>query len=82
MNTLEKKLNELGYKLYDTFMLIKTFIKVHNDKWNLIIETGCDITNIIESYIDLDARAIYTQQDLNELQDAYNQLVKDVSLLK
>jgi hypothetical protein len=81
MNTLEKKLNALGYQLYDSFMLTKSFIKVHNDKWNLIIETGYDITNVIMSYVDLDGLAIYTQQDLDDLQDAYNQLVKDVNSL-
>ena len=82
MKNLEQQLEALGYQLYESFMLTKSFIKVYNDKWNLIIETGYDITDVIMNYVDLDGMAIYNQQDLDDLQDAYNQLLKDVNSLK
>ena len=82
MTKLEEKLIELGYKTYENFMLIHSFIKIYYDKWNLIIETGCDETNVIECYVDLDGCAIYTQQDIDNLQQAFNQLQKDLELLK
>ena len=37
MSKLEQKLIELGYKPYEQFMLIHSFIKVYNDK------SGCPI---------------------------------------
>ena len=82
MNKLEQKLIELGYKPYEHFMLIHSFIKIYNDKWNLIIETGWDETYVIECYVDLDGTAIYTQQDIDNLQQAYNTMQKDLQELK
>ena len=82
MTKLEEKLNELGYKPYDDFMLIRTFIKIYNDKWNLIMETGLYETKVIECYVDLDAMTIHTQQDIDDLQQAFNVLQKDLEKLR
>ena len=82
MTKLEEKLIELGYRPYEQFMLIHSFIKVYNDKWNLIIETGLYETNVIECYVDLDGMAIYTQQDLEDLQQTFNVMQKDLEELK
>ena len=82
MTKLEEKLIELGYKPYEYFMLIHSFIKIYNDKWNVIIETGMDKTHVIECYVDLDGTAIYTQQDIDNLQQAFDEMQKDLEILK
>ena len=82
MTRLEKKLIELGYKRDKYFMLIHSFIKNYNDKWNLTIETSCDETRVIEGYIDLNGIAIYIQQDINDLQETYNILQRDLKVLE
>lgn len=82
MSKLEEKLIKLGYKQYKYFMLIHSFVKTYNDKWNLTIETSGDETRVVEGYIDLDEIAIYTQQDIDNLQKAYNILQQDLKMLE
>lgn len=83
MIKLEEKLNELGYKFYENFMLTRSFIKIYNDKWKLIIETtGLYEAEVTEYYIDLDGMVIYTQQDLDDLIQAFNVLKKDLEKLR
>ena len=82
MIKLEEKLIKLGYKQYEYFMLIHSFVKTYNDKWNLTIETNGDETRVVEGYIDLDEIAIYTQRDIDDLQKAYNILQQDLKVLE
>ena len=82
MTKLEEKLIKLGYKHDRYFTLIHSFVKIYNDKWNLTIETSGDETRVVEGYVDLDGIAIYTQQDIDNLQKAYNILQQDLKMLE
>ena len=82
MTKLEEKVVELGYKPSWIGWETNYFVKFYDDKWNLIIGTGMYGTNVIECYVDLDGMAIYTQQDLEDLQQAFNVMQKDLKGLK
>ena len=82
MTKLEEKLIGLGYKLSYYNFNNSVFIKIYEDKWNLSIETNGYSSCFFISYIDLDSMAIYTQQDIDNLQQAFNQLQKDLKELK
>ena len=82
MTKIEEKLIELGYRRSHYDYNNVTFIKIYKNKYNLFVETNGYITCVIMNYVDLDGMAIYNQQDIDNLQQAFNQLQKDLEILK
>ena len=82
MTSLEEKLAELGYEPPVMYMFCKYFTKVIDDNWILRIETDCEATKVMMSYVDLCGENIYSQEQLDELQQVFNQLQKDLEELE
>lgn len=79
MTKLEEKLLELGYM---KSFLFQTFEKHLKDKCCVIyITLNCETNEIIYSYIH-NITYIITQQDIDNIQQAFNQLQKDLEVLK
>lgn len=79
MTKLEEKLVELGYEKSFPF---RTFAKYLKDKCCVIyITLNCETHEIINSYIH-NITYVITQQDIDNLQQAFNQLQKDLEVFK
>lgn len=81
MTKLEEKLAELGYEPPVIDMFHKYFTKFIDDNWILAIETDRDVTKAIEGWIEL-REDIYAQKQIDELQQVFNQLQKDLEVLR
>ena len=78
MTKLEEKLIELGYKRTGCFNFIKRVLENI-----LIIKINvCARAEIREAYVDFYARGVYCQWQLDNLQQAFNQLQKDLKELE
>ena len=79
MTKLEEKLIELGYKLkFDTYYAL--YVK-HFKGCTIVLNILKEQNNRIACYIDKMV-PIYNQQDIDNLQLAYNELQKDLEALK
>lgn len=79
MSKLKQKLLDLGYTPYTVNELY--FAKEFN-KYYLDIDINKNLIDIEESCIDVSSAYIYNQQDIDNLQQAYNQLQKDLKELR
>ena len=77
MTKLEEKLIELGYKRSE--FMIHSFKKIFIDNVIMFILNEAE-NNIKERRVM--AISIKSQQDINDLQQAFNQLQKDLDVLK
>lgn len=81
MTKLNKKLLELGYK-FDKLMSCKDF-QVYT-KWvnghEIMIHIESD--SITYNYVCVPATGIESQEQINNIQQAFNQLQKDLEVLK
>lgn len=79
MNKLEQKLVELGY---EKGFPLRTFSKYLKDKCCVIyITLNCEANEIINSYIH-NIVYVITQQDIDNLQQAFNVLQNDLEVLR
>lgn len=81
MTKLEQKLCELGYRTHQYDYNNVAFYKISNH-FNLTIETNGYVTCVFMGYVDLEGMTINTQQQLDNLQQAFNQLQQDLEVLK
>ena len=77
MTKLEEKLIELGYKRTGCFNFIKRVLENA-----LLIKLDFDRKEILETYVDYYAVGVSYQWQLDNLQQAFNQLQKDLEVLK
>lgn len=77
MTKLEQKLIELGYKRTGYF----NFIKQVSEN-SLLIKLDVDRKKILETYVDYYAIGVSYQWQIDNLQQAFNQLQKDLEALK
>ena len=80
MTKLEEKLIQLGYVRSSYAYDCIDFIKIYKDTHNLIVETNGYAEYIYNAYVDLDGKAIFNQQDIDNLQQAFNQLQNDLEV--
>lgn len=81
MGKLEEKLIELGYTISQDTNLTFTATKIDfNDVNELVIKVRGNI--IIECYIFSVTRCFRRKKQLDSLQQAFNQLQKDLEVLK
>lgn len=81
MPKLEEKLIELGYRINPAYLSWdheKLYCKLFKDITLIIIATDL----IINSWITPYCKHIYTQPDLDDLQQAFNILQHDLEVLK
>ena len=79
MTKLEEKLIELGYEKWQFSLEYLTYIKPYNDN----IDLNVNITNKIVDYFVYVGEFTYkTQQDIDNIQQAFNQLTKDLEVLR
>lgn len=76
MSKLEEKLQELGYEYNKNFMYYRKEINDHI-RINIEVFKGqiCD-------YRILDTKVIKTQEHIDNLQQAFNEMQKDLAILK
>lgn len=82
MTKLEEKLLELGYRknassIRDSFFFNKPFSVIQ-----IVIYTDKKITKIKDTFVDNIDHKIKTQKGINNLQQAFNQLQKDLEVLR
>lgn len=81
MTKLEQKLQELGYK-QDTFISTIFYGEIKNDcRFHKDIFLN-DILTEVKAHKVTPFCAFRTQQDIDELQQAFNELQKDLEILK
>ena len=77
MTKLEQKLIELGYEK-ETIGLFRWFKNIKDD-WFILMNLNCENDEIQEYWIDC---YISTEQDMKDIQQAFNQLQNDLKELK
>ena len=77
MTKLEQKLIELGYKRTGCFNFIKNVLSN-----SLLIKLDADRKKILETYVDYYAVGVSYQWQIDNLQQAFNQLQNDLKELK
>ena len=84
MSKLESKLIELGYRIYfKEHKSINTCAIKDVNGYDITILINKPLTQITDYEITLDGLfSIQTQQDINALQQAFNQLQKDLETLR
>ena len=79
MTKLEKKLIELGYEKYHKYAYKKDF----GLKFSIWIVLKANNLNILNNWVSVGAfYPIRTQQDIDDLQQAFNVMQKDLEVLK
>lgn len=77
MSKLEEKLIQLGYEK-ETIGLFRWFKNIKAD-WFILMNLNCENDEIQEYWIDC---YISTEQDMKDIQKAFNQLQQDLEVLK
>lgn len=85
MNKLEEKLIELGYNkcYYDNFTKQTTYYK--NNEYleiTIVVNWNAYGNKIVRSGVEYWTKMFSTQQQIDDLQKAFNQLQKDLEVLK
>ena len=81
MSKLEEKLIELGYRYYYDNSEGYLYIKTHNKKYlfNVLLSYS---KRRIETYEVSSVYDFHSQQDIDNLQQAFNEFQKDLEILK
>lgn len=82
MTKLEEKLIQLGYSEWCYSLDYKTYIKIYNHKSDLNIHVTNNKDEIIDWFVYVEEFTFKTQEGINDLQQAFNQLQADLKELK
>lgn len=84
MTKLEQKLIGLGYKKQPIYTHNQRVILYFKNSFNydMAIYYDCKSNKIIDEGVFTDAKIIRTQQHINNLQQAFNEMQKDLEILK